>query len=96
MELETMIAMEFRKLGLGALMMDAAVQGSFEDHLIEHCEGLFGGFHTDRFAGRLIRVHKSVRCGNTLSGRIAGPLINTIYRRLPVSISTRLLYETHL
>lgn len=75
-EIETMVHMKYRQLGLGAQMIEGSIRASFDDQLSEHCEGLFGGFHTQRFSSRELNVYKYLRAGNTFCAQAADSLLN--------------------
>jgi hypothetical protein len=60
---------EYRRLELGALLMDKAIRNSFEQRVNQHCEGLFGGLHTERFATNLIKGYKFIGPGTTMLGK---------------------------
>jgi hypothetical protein len=82
----------FTRLELGALLIDQGIRSSFEKGVKLHCEGLFGGIHTERFATNLIEAYKFVRPGNTVWGasvaaairRLHQPEGRTLTRPLPI------------
>jgi hypothetical protein len=74
-EIDTNRDWTYKRLELGSLLIDKAIQDSFERKLDIHCCGLYGGLHTERFATRLIKSFKYVRAGNTILGGIANKLV---------------------
>lgn len=70
LEIDTHRNLEYQRLELGSLLIDRAIQDSFTRGLHIHCEGLYGGIHTERFASKLLRAYKWVGAGNSLWGGI--------------------------
>jgi len=83
---------DFTRLELGALLIDQGIKSSFEKRVKLHCEGLFGGIHTERFATNLIEAYKFLSPGNTIWGasvdaairRFHQPEFRTLTRPLPI------------
>ena len=71
---------KYRRLELGALLIDRAVQDSFEQKMDLHCSGLFSGLHTERFATRLIKGFKYVKAGNSILGNIVNYAVRFCHR----------------
>ncbi len=69
-EIDTHRNLDYQRLELGSLLIDKAVQDSFAKGVTIHCEGLYGGIHTERFASKNLRAYKWISPGNTLWGSI--------------------------
>jgi hypothetical protein len=69
-EVDTHRSLDYIKLELGSLLIDCAVKDCFAKNLSVHCEGLYGGIHTERFASKYVRAYKWLSPGNSLIGGI--------------------------